>query len=58
MTNAPASPCMNICKVEGGICTGCGRTLGEIATWSSADSALKTSILTAAKARLARLLTG
>jgi len=49
---------MNICKVEGGICTGCGRTLGEIATWSSADAALKTSILTAAKARLARLLTG
>ena len=58
MTDAPPSPCINICKVERGVCTGCGRTLGEIAAWPSVDAALKTSILLASKARLRRLLAG
>lgn len=29
------SPCVNICKVEDNICIGCGRTLEEIAHWTS-----------------------
>lgn len=28
-----ASPCVNICRVEAGICVGCLRTLDEIAGW-------------------------
>ena len=30
-----ASPCVNICKVEDDVCIGCGRTLEEIAHWTS-----------------------
>ena len=30
-----ASPCVNICKVEDNVCIGCGRTLEEIAHWTS-----------------------
>ena len=29
-----ASPCINICKMEDGLCVGCFRTLDEIASWS------------------------
>jgi len=58
MTKAPPSPCTNICKIEGGICLGCGRTLGEIAAWAKANTSLKTSILNASKARLPRLQAG
>jgi len=58
MTDAPPSPCINLCKVEGGVCVGCGRTLGEIAAWPSLDAALKASVLTMAKARLRGLPAG
>lgn len=36
MSDIP-SPCRNICVLDakGEICTGCGRTLNEIAAWSS-----------------------
>jgi len=29
------SPCVNVCKVEDKVCIGCGRTLEEIAHWTS-----------------------
>lgn len=30
----PTSPCMNICVLDANrVCTGCGRTLDEIARW-------------------------
>ena len=29
------SPCVSICKVEKNICIGCGRTLDEIASWTT-----------------------
>lgn len=29
------TPCINICKVIDNKCVGCGRTLNEIALWSS-----------------------
>lgn len=54
MTSDLASPCVQICQVEAGICQGCGRTLEEIAGWSSAPPAVKRIILAAAKARLRR----
>lgn len=33
------SPCINVCRVDSaaGLCVGCGRTLDEIAAWSSLD---------------------
>ncbi|MCJ2376213.1 DUF1289 domain-containing protein [Vibrio sp. ZSDZ34] len=30
-----ATPCRAACKNDGGICSGCQRTVDEIATWSS-----------------------
>ncbi|MEI6161832.1 MAG: DUF1289 domain-containing protein [Roseococcus sp.] len=47
-----ASPCVQICKVEAGICQGCGRTLDEITRWPTATPVVKRIILAAAKARL------
>lgn len=29
------SPCIQVCKVEHGVCTGCSRTLEEIRDWST-----------------------
>ncbi len=33
----PISPCVEVCRMDGekGVCIGCGRTLREIAMWSS-----------------------
>lgn len=56
MKDAPPSPCINICRIEGAVCTGCGRTLDEIAAWPSLKADRKTTILMAAKERLRRLL--
>lgn len=33
------SPCINVCTVEDGVCTACGRTLDDIATWASMTEA-------------------
>ena len=30
-----ASPCVNICKLEGNICQGCFRSLEEISNWTT-----------------------
>lgn len=51
----PASPCQGICRLEGEVCVGCGRLLGEIAEWSQASAQRKTTICTDASARLAIL---
>jgi uncharacterized protein len=34
-----ASPCTKVCTIDprSGLCRGCGRTLGEIAQWTSLD---------------------
>jgi uncharacterized protein len=43
---AAASPCINICQLDAqGLCTGCRRTLDEIAEWSSASEARRREIL-------------
>ena len=49
-----ASPCRNICKVARGICTGCGRTLAEIAAWPTAPDAERLAILARSAARIRR----
>jgi len=45
------SPCIKICKLEGTICIGCKRTLGEIREWSSASNVRRQEILELIKRR-------
>jgi predicted Fe-S protein YdhL (DUF1289 family) len=42
-----ASPCISICKLDPAtqICIGCGRTIAEIAAWSSLSDAERAAIL-------------
>ena len=41
------SPCINICKLDkaGRICTGCGRTVQEIARWRGMSKAERHAIM-------------
>jgi uncharacterized protein len=47
------SPCVSICVMDAasGLCTGCHRTLDEIAVWSLLDDAEKLEIWAALKQR-------
>ena len=51
------SPCINVCVMDpaNGVCTGCLRTLDEIAAWSVLDADAKRAILAAIGERRARL---
>jgi len=51
------SPCQNICVMHepSGHCTGCGRTLDEIALWSVLDDDDKRAVWAMLPARLAAL---
>ena len=42
-----SSPCTKVCVIDGatGLCSGCGRTLGEIATWGSISEAERLAIM-------------
>ncbi len=42
----PVSPCIRVCKIDAqnGLCTGCLRTLDEIAAWSRLDDTAKSRI--------------
>lgn len=40
-----ASPCVGRCQLEGDSCLGCGRTLAEIASWSSLTQAQQLAIM-------------
>ena len=51
------SPCRDICELDSAnVCLGCGRTLGEIAEWTRADSERRLQIRAAARARVERVL--
>ena len=39
MTGQNLSPCVKLCKLELGVCRGCGRTLNEIRHWSTSTQA-------------------
>jgi len=43
----PPSPCIRVCRIEGatGLCSGCLRTLAEIAGWQAMDAAGKRDVL-------------
>lgn len=45
------SPCIGVCVVEDETCTGCHRTLDEIADWFTATPAQKRAILAAVALR-------
>ena len=45
------SPCINVCKMEEGLCAGCFRTLDEIARWANAGDDEKRLILAAVAQR-------
>jgi len=51
MSEAVASPCINVCKMEAGLCAGCLRTLDEIARWANVDDDGKRLILAAVARR-------
>ena len=55
-TGAPASPCINICRMHeaSGLCEGCLRTLDEIAAWSTLDDEAKRAVWNAFDARHAQ----
>jgi len=41
------TPCINICKIDPAtrLCTGCGRTLDEIARWGSMSDTERAAIM-------------
>ena len=55
MTAPVASPCINVCVLDAAqrVCTGCGRSLDEIAAWGGASEAEKRAIVARAAARKA-----
>jgi uncharacterized protein len=53
VASAIPSPCRNICVVKRRLCTGCGRTLDEIAAWPTAADPQRRAIVAQARARLA-----
>lgn len=46
-----ASPCVNVCRMEGDYCVGCWRSLDEIACWSRASEERRRLILAAVAQR-------
>jgi uncharacterized protein len=50
------TPCINVCVVDpSGHCVGCGRSLREIATWSTLSDEARRRIMTALPERLQTL---
>jgi predicted Fe-S protein YdhL (DUF1289 family) len=49
------TPCINICTLDraSGLCLGCGRTIDEIARWSTMSEAERSRIMTELAARKA-----
>jgi predicted Fe-S protein YdhL (DUF1289 family) len=43
----PSSPCIKLCTIDprSGLCIGCGRTLAEIAAWSTMDETARQAIM-------------
>ena len=51
-----ASPCIQVCQLDQQqVCTGCGRTLGEIGEWSVATAVRKQQINQDARMRRQRM---
>jgi predicted Fe-S protein YdhL (DUF1289 family) len=50
-----STPCIKVCAVSGqtGLCIGCGRTLGEIASWGGISEEERQRIMAELPARMA-----
>jgi predicted Fe-S protein YdhL (DUF1289 family) len=46
------SPCVSLCKLEEGVCVGCGRTGRDVGSWQVLSDKEKAMVNQAAKARL------
>lgn len=46
------SPCIGICRVEDGICVGCGRTVSEITDWLALSPYQQAAVVSQARSRL------
>jgi len=46
------SPCIKVCVIATGLCSGCGRTLDEIARWGSMGEAERARIMALLPTRL------
>jgi predicted Fe-S protein YdhL (DUF1289 family) len=55
MPEAVASPCIDVCKMEDGLCAGCYRTMKEIVRWGNAGDDEKRLILAAVAQRRMQL---
>jgi predicted Fe-S protein YdhL (DUF1289 family) len=49
-----SSPCTTVCVIDSasGLCSGCGRTLGEIAQWGSLSEAERRAIMASLPERM------
>jgi predicted Fe-S protein YdhL (DUF1289 family) len=48
----PPSPCIDVCKLDGkDVCTGCKRTIAEIAAWSRMTSDEQWQVIAALQKR-------
>jgi len=49
-----SSPCTKVCVIDSatGLCSGCGRTLGEIAQWGSLSEDERLAIMAALPQRM------
>jgi uncharacterized protein len=54
MARRPPSPCRDICApgASASVCTGCGRTIAEIAEWGLATASRQHDIVRRSSARL------
>lgn len=55
--NSLDTPCINICLLdeETGLCLGCGRSIREIAGWTSMSDAERRAVMAELPARKARM---
>ena len=51
------SPCVKVCSIDAttGWCLGCGRTMREIAGWSSLPKAVRDEVTSSLKDRMSRI---
>ncbi len=57
VANPIVSPCINLCIMDqpSGWCSGCGRTIDEIAFWTSGSAPWRDEVMAALPERLAAL---
>ncbi|MFZ2467776.1 MAG: DUF1289 domain-containing protein [Parvibaculum sedimenti] len=53
-----STPCINVCAIDArsGLCTGCARSLEEIARWSRLTERERRAVMETLPARLAAML--